>query len=96
MTTLSRKLLRTIRSTRGQFIALVIIVTLGVMVYNGMATAFDNLSRAQQAFYQEENFADYYFQVVKAPASVSSKIEAYRVCSGRAGFKRCIAGQRRK
>lgn len=76
MTTLSRKLLRTIRSTRGQFIALVIIVTLGVMVYNGMGTAFFNLSKAQQTFYQAENFADYYFQVVKAPASVSSKIEA--------------------
>jgi putative ABC transport system permease protein len=86
MTTLSHKLWRTIKSTRGQFIALVIIVTLGVMVYNGMGTAFDNLSRAQQTFYQEENFADYYFQVVKAPAFISNKIEAIagvRKASGR-------------
>lgn len=86
MATLSRKLWRTINSTRGQFIALVVIVTLGVMVYNGMGTAFDNLSRAQQDFYQEENFADYYFQVVKAPASIGNKIEAIagvRKASGR-------------
>jgi len=76
MRTLNRKLWRTIRSTRGQFLALAFIVTLGVMVYNGIGTAYNNLSRAQQAFYQDENFADYYLQVVKAPASVSSRIES--------------------
>ncbi len=86
MTTLNRKLLRTIGSTWGQFMALVLIVTLGVMVYNGMGTAFYNLSRSQQSFYQAENFADYYFQVVKAPVSISSKLEAIsgvRKASGR-------------
>lgn len=76
MSTLSRKLLRTIHTTRGQFIGLGFIVTLGVMVYIGMGTAYSNLSRSQQDFYQAANFADYYFQVVRAPASVSSKIES--------------------
>ena len=76
MSTLSRKLLRTIRTTRGQFIGLGFIVTLGVMVYIGMGTAYGNLSRSQQDFYQSANFADYYFQVVRAPSSVSSKIES--------------------
>ena len=76
MSILNRKLLRTIRTTRGQFIGLVFIVTLGVMVYIGMGTAYGNLSRSQQNFYQATNFADYYFQVVRAPSSVSSKIES--------------------
>ncbi len=76
MSTLSRKLLRTIRTTRGQFIGLGFIVALGVMVYIGMGTAYSNLTRSQQDFYQAANFADYYFQVVRAPASVSSKIES--------------------
>ncbi|HPF20209.1 MAG TPA: FtsX-like permease family protein, partial [Syntrophomonas sp.] len=51
-------------------------VALGVMVYIGMGTAYGNLSRSQQEFYQAANFADYYFQVVRAPSSVSSKIES--------------------
>lgn len=76
MSVLSRKLLRTIRSTRGQFIALGFIVALGVMVYIGMGTAYNNLSRSQQDFYRETNFADYYFHVVRAPVSVSSRIES--------------------
>lgn len=76
MTTLTRKLLRMITSSRGQFAALVLIVMLGVMIYIGMNTAFSNLSQSQEQFYQEYRFADYTFAVVKAPESVVSRIEA--------------------
>jgi len=75
MSTLSRKLLRTINSTRGQFVALVVIVTLGVLIYIGMNTAYYNLERSQQQFYSDYRFADYFFQVVKAPESVIARIE---------------------
>lgn len=43
MSILIRKLLRTIQSTWGQFVALVVIVTLGVVVYIGVSTAYYNL-----------------------------------------------------
>lgn len=76
MTTLTRKLIRTIRSTLGQFLALIFIVTLGVMIYIGMNTAFHNLSRSQEQFYRECRFADYTFMVVKAPETVVARIEA--------------------
>ncbi len=75
MSSLTRKLLRTIRTTAGQFIALVAIVTVGVAVYITMTTAFYNLSRSQQIFYQEYDFADYYFHVVKAPAGVINQVK---------------------
>ena len=62
MSTLSRKLLRTINATRGQFVALVVIVTLGVLIYIGMNTAYYNLERSQQKFYSDYRFADYFFR----------------------------------
>ena len=76
MTTLTRKLLRTIYSTRGQFLALVLIVTLGVLIYIGMNTVYSNLSRSQQQYYKDYRFADYTFQVVKAPESIVARAEA--------------------
>ncbi len=76
MSILTRKLLRTIQATRGQFLALVVIVTLGVVLYIGMTTSYYNLSRSQQQFYQDYGFADYNFMVVKAPESVVARVEA--------------------
>jgi len=76
MSILTKKLFRTIKSTRGQFIALVLIVTLGVSVYISMATSFYNLTRSQQVFYEQKDFADYFFHVVKAPEAVVSQIQA--------------------
>lgn len=75
MKTLSRKLLRTIKSTWGQFIALAIIVMLGMLIYISMSTVYNNLAYSQQTFYRENNFADYNFHVVKAPASVIKRVE---------------------
>lgn len=76
MSILTRKLLRTIQATRGQFVALVMIVTLGVVLYIGMSTAYYNLNRSQQQFYHDNRFADYTFQVVKAPESIITRVEA--------------------
>lgn len=76
MSILTRKLLRTIQATRGQFLALVVIVTLGVLIYISMNTTYFNLSHSQQQFYQDNRFADYTFQVVKAPESVAARVEA--------------------
>lgn len=76
MSILTRKLLRTVRTSGGQFIALVLIVMLGVMIYIAMNTALSNLSRSQEQFYHDYRFADYTFTVVKAPESVVNRIEA--------------------
>ena len=76
MSILTRKLLRMVRTNRGQFIALVLIVMLGVSIYISMNTAQSNLGLSQERFYQEYRFADYTFAVVKAPESVVNRIEA--------------------
>lgn len=74
MSALSRKLLRTIRTTLGQFLALTAIVMVGVSIYISMNTAFNNLSRSQKDFYEKQNFGDYYFIVVKAPETIINGI----------------------
>ncbi|HWP95506.1 MAG TPA: FtsX-like permease family protein [Syntrophomonadaceae bacterium] len=73
---LNRRLFRLISNSRGQFIALSLVVTMGILIYISMTTAYYNLSQAQQDFYQKTRFADYYFQVVKAPLSVANQIQA--------------------
>lgn len=72
---LTRRLLRSINQTRGQFIALSAIVMLGVLIYISMSTAFNNLASSQAAFYQKTRFADHFFQVAKAPRQVVQQIE---------------------
>lgn len=76
MRALDKKLWRTIRSTKGQFIAVVAVVMLGLSVYISMTTAYYNLERTQQEFYQENSFADYYIHVVNAPQEIIKQIEA--------------------
>lgn len=76
MSVLTKKLLRTIRHTRGPFLAVVAVVMAGISLYVAMATSYYNLSRSQTDFYRTYFFADYYFHVVKAPEQVVKQIAA--------------------
>lgn len=73
---MTRRVFRLIKKGPGQFVALSVIVMLGVVIYIAMTSAFNNLSRSQQEFYHKTRFADYFFQVVKAPQSVVSQVRA--------------------
>lgn len=72
---LRRKLLRTIKTTFGQFIALTLIVLCGVAFYCGISSALSKIIISQKVFYQRTNFADYYFEFVQAPESISERVE---------------------
>ncbi len=71
---LFNKLLRTIWNTRGQFLSLVIVVSLGIMTYVCMSTTYFNLENNMARFYCECNFADYYFQVASVPDQIINQI----------------------
>lgn len=73
---LTRKLWRTIRSTRGQFAAVAAVVAVGIAVYVSMASCSYNLFRSKESFYRTCGFADYYFHVTKAPEGIVRQIEA--------------------
>jgi len=76
MKTLYRRLWRTFLKSKLQFIALALVVMIGVSVYISMNTAYYNLERSRSQFYAENDFADYYFHVVRAPSQVVTRIEA--------------------
>lgn len=71
---LLRKLLRYAKGNKGQFLAVAAVVMIGITVYIAMGTSYFNLSRTQQEYYRKNNFADYYFQVVKAPEGITRQI----------------------
>jgi len=76
MNVLNKKLARTVRSTRGQFLAVAAVIMVGIAVYISMTTASENMTRAKELFYRENNFADYYFHVIKAPEAAARLVEA--------------------
>lgn len=76
MSALGKKLFRTIWKSKGSFLAVVAVVMVGISVYISMTTAFYNLSKSRDMFYQDNDFADYFFHVVKAPEEILKQIEA--------------------
>lgn len=76
MKALNKKLWRTIKSTKGQFLAVAAVVAVGISVYIAMSTAYLNLEQSKDRLYRNYNFADYYFHVIKAPEQVTRQIEA--------------------
>jgi putative ABC transport system permease protein len=75
MSILARKLLRSLKGKKGQFIAVVSVVAIGIMLYIALSASYQNLRNSQQDFYNKNHFADYYFQVVKAPDRIVKQIE---------------------
>lgn len=76
MSVLSRRLWRAFRKSRLQFLAVALVVMIGVSIFISMNTAYYNLDHSREVFYRESDFADYYFHVVRAPYQVVKRIEA--------------------
>ncbi|MGI6434729.1 MAG: ABC transporter permease [Syntrophomonadaceae bacterium] len=74
MKVLNHKLWRGIWASKGQFFAMALIITIGISLYISMTTTFSNLGYAQERFYADNHFADYYFHVVHAPEEVAKQI----------------------
>lgn len=72
---MGKKLWRYIGRNLGQFLAAAAVVMGGIIVYIAMSSSYYTLGQSRDTFYQENNFADYYFQVVKAPESVIKQVE---------------------
>lgn len=74
MSALTRRLWRIVKASKGQFLAVAAVMMVGIGVYVSMSTAFNNLSLSQSTFYRDHDFADYYFQVVRAPEQVTERV----------------------
>ncbi len=62
---------------KGQFISLILIVSLGVALYTGINATFLNLDGASQAYFNKYQFADYWVRLGKMPAAKVKTFEEY-------------------
>lgn len=78
MMKLGLKLLRDIKQSIGQFIAFVLVITVGAFFYAGLVTLSDNLSTYTKAYFKEHNLSDlnvYYSQISKQDVASLSEIQ---------------------
>ncbi|MBN2287189.1 MAG: ABC transporter permease [Tissierellales bacterium] len=75
MKKLDLRLLRMIQHSKGQYIAILIIVITGLLIYTAMNSAITNLETSLQEFYDITNFGDVYIEVMHFPRGAMSEFE---------------------
>ncbi|MDR0266619.1 FtsX-like permease family protein [Paenibacillus sp.] len=83
------KLLRDIKQSIGQFIALVLVITVGSFFYTGLVAYSGNLSAYVKDSYKEHHLSDlnvYYSHISKVDVAALSKIEGINKIEGRYTF----------
>ncbi|MDD4564674.1 MAG: FtsX-like permease family protein [Eubacteriales bacterium] len=60
-------LIRMIGNSKGQFIAVMIIITMGVAIFTSLNMASVNMDNTVDVYYKQNNFADLFIQTVAAP-----------------------------
>ncbi|WP_339847191.1 FtsX-like permease family protein [Paenibacillus sp. FSL W7-1088] len=86
---LFKKLIRDIKQSIGQFLAFVLVITIGAFFYTGLVTLSNNLSSYSKDYFQTHNLSDlnvYYDQVSKQDMSKLSEIEGIKKVEGRYTF----------
>lgn len=64
MKPLNKRLWRMIKQTRGQFLAIVAIVSIGIFTYTALSNAAINLDNTLKDYYQNNHFADAFLDLV--------------------------------
>jgi len=65
MKKLDKRLLRTIQHSKGQFIAIAMVIVLGLMIYVAMNSAYVNLDESLAFHYDTHRFSDLFAEVMK-------------------------------
>ena len=76
ITPLNRKLFRDLLAMKGQAIAIGMVVAAGVAVYVMYMATFTSLQRTEQAYYQQQRFADVFASAKRAPLRVVNELAA--------------------
>lgn len=71
-----RKLYRDLKENKGAYLACIVIILIGLMVYTSFSIVMDNLHSSQQNFYYQQNFADGFAEVKAMPLSEVAKLQA--------------------
>ena len=73
---LDRKLLRDLWGTRGQAIAIALVVAAGIAIFVAMMSTFDSLDLSLRTYYDRYRFADVFVSLTRAPLALESEIRA--------------------
>lgn len=80
------KLLRDMKQSVGQFIAIVLVIAVGAFFYTGLVTLSDNLSGYTKGYFQEHNLSDlnvYYSQIFAEDVADLRSIDGIQHIEGR-------------
>lgn len=83
------KLLRDIKQSLGQFIAIILVIVVGAFFYVGLVTYSNNLSAYTEDYFKQHNLSDlnvYYSQITKNDIARLSEIEGINKIEGRYTF----------
>ncbi len=69
-----RKMLRDIRANAGSYLACLILVIIGLIAFTSFSIARDNLRLSKESFYQEQNFADGFIELVAMNENSLSRV----------------------
>ncbi len=86
MDKLAVKLLRDIKSSRGQFIAVVAVVFVGILVYTSMYMSYQNLGNSTEAYYESHRMAHLTFTIQGAPKGIIERVagvDGIKMATGR-------------
>jgi putative ABC transport system permease protein len=76
MRALNRKLVRDLLHSRGQVIAIALVLTAGVAMFVAYFSTFDSLWRTRAAYYADNRFADVFASATRAPLSLVAELAA--------------------
>ena len=69
MVMLRKKAWRDIKENKGIYLACIVVIAIGLLIYTTMSMVFENMNKAQQAFYSETHFSDGFIKVMGYPAN---------------------------
>ncbi len=84
--TIHKKLFRDLLENKGANIAAIIVIAIGIMLFNGSAKTMDDILASKEAFYNQANFPDAYASVIAAPINFDKsigKIDNIKLFEGR-------------
>ncbi|KUO51120.1 MAG: hypothetical protein APF76_16640 [Desulfitibacter sp. BRH_c19] len=70
-----KKVLRDLNQNKGAYLACVVIVVIGLMVFTAFSMVLDNLNMSQKSFYENQNFADGFIQIESLPFTKVEDLE---------------------
>jgi len=62
-----RKMFRDIWNNKGSYLACLVLVIMGLLLFTAFSIASDNLGLSQQDFYEDQNFAHGFAEIISMP-----------------------------